>query len=221
MGQNNRQRFFGETVPGKVSAWQLMASNVIDRACCFSYAVAEFDDEEYGQDNSIVLSPSLVSSSSLSEHTATPEPIERGKKDKYLFLDASRSVVTKPVFRRKTSGQSWCSGNTATTASVQSKSQGSLASIPSVTTCSTIAWSEFEEEDAMPATQRENPSLSCKTFKSKKSNHVRRWSGVDKDIREASVPSADVYHDVMVIRKVQSELLAELPYLSRTEGYEC
>jgi hypothetical protein len=215
MGQNRQQRSFRETLLGNVPVWKLMASNAIDRACCFSYAVADFDDEDYDQGNSIVLSPSLVSCS-FSEHTATPELIAKGKKDKYLFLDASQNAAIKPEYRRKTSGQSWCSGNTATTASVQS-------SIPSVMTGSTIGWSEFDEEYAVSATQRRIPVslVSCKTFKPKRSNHVRRWSGVDNDITEACALSADVYHDVMVIRKVQSESLAELPYLSRTEGYAC
>jgi hypothetical protein len=165
--QNIQQPFFRETLLGNVPAWQRMASNAIDSACCSFYAVADFDDEDYDQENSIVLSPSLVSCS-FSEHTATPELIQKGKKYKNFFLDARRNVVIKPESRRKTSGQSWCSGNTATTASVM--------------TSSTIGRSELDERDAVPATQREIPVslVSCKMIKPKRFNDVR-WSGVDDE----------------------------------------
>jgi len=81
-------------------------------------------------------------------------------------------------------------------------------------------------EVVVPSSSSKNKKHSESSSKNKKQQqqqhahnptHVRRWSNINKE----GDLHAELFHDGMVIRQVQSESLAELPYLTKTAGYEC
>lgn len=102
-------------------------------------------------------------------------------------------------------------------------------------TCST-AWSDEEDDDMMdhihvnnrvtlrdvePQAKPLPPTTATPSSNAhQRREHVRRWSGIDKDITE-DIMAAEFYQSqAYLIRRVQSESLADLPFLSVTEGYE-
>ena len=184
----------------------------IDRLCCFSYANSQVSGEvaadyesEYEQQQQELLRSPAWSADSLeqeSQHSASttskqqkhlPDQAVHG----FIFLDGTKP--SNGSLRLHTSGKPTpgSSNNTATTATMDScQSTNSLNTLP---------------------TTRSSRSASSEDTS---------WQRKTTTPRQIQVPYSNKRRDrkkttKSSIRKVQTESLSELPYLTMTEGYRC
>jgi len=191
---------------------------LFDNMCCFAYGneqvSAEAGEVEYHEDSSVLDSVYGEEEDHFTKSVKSTQRPEECPRE-YLFLESPQARPKASLNAHDLKRPAPGSSSTATTVTMQT--YYSTSSSESWTTDRSDRLVDDERELIHDQIMAPTPQIISVPSSRSQEQGRRRWSepSADPMDHQQELPSEEM------IRQVQSESLAKLPYLSMTEGYRC
>jgi hypothetical protein len=219
-----------QRIQRRFPVWFGTTSSVLDRMCCCSYVgaqtysdeIAEMDSsyEWHASDNSLLEKEGKEDGTTCSDQTVCSDqslPCEDSPEEEEPNLQAARKGVICLTPDPKLHFSLFSSRGSQYHRSIEAWKMKTRT-----TRSNPLIDLEEHYDDVATVSQNNTLPPACdEKAATRISPNVRRWSNGDTGFYDGASSERAYLSDCTWIRQVQSESLAQLPYLSMTEGYEC